>query len=213
VYLVGRLLHRLPLNAGQFLNVRFLSGPGWTRANPFSVSSAPDGRMVRITAKSIGDGSARLAGLRPGTRVLFEGPYGRLSPRARTAHRVVLAGAGVGVTPLRALAEGLAYEPGEAVLVHRYSDQPLFAGEFEQLAAERGLRIVPLPGPRLSPGSVLGPAAAGYEESQVLQYWVPDLVDSDVYICGPATWTAGFERLATDAGVPKDRIHTESFGW
>jgi DMSO/TMAO reductase YedYZ heme-binding membrane subunit len=34
VYLTGRRLDRLPVRAGQFLNVRFLSGPGWTRANP-----------------------------------------------------------------------------------------------------------------------------------------------------------------------------------
>ncbi|MBO0813196.1 MAG: FAD-dependent oxidoreductase, partial [Microlunatus sp.] len=127
--------------------------------------------------------------------------------------RVVLAGAGVGITPLRALAEGLAYEPGEVVLLHRFTDQPLFAGEFQQLAARRGLRIMPLPGPRPDPGSVLGPYAAGHDETRVLQYWIPDLADSDVYICGPAGWAAGFEHLAANAGVPKDRIHTESFGW
>ena len=72
------------MRAGQFLNVRFLSRPGWTRANPFSLSMAPNGHTLRITAKALGDGSARLAYLRPGTRVLFEGPYGRLSSRART---------------------------------------------------------------------------------------------------------------------------------
>ena len=117
VYLTGRRLDRLPVRAGQFLNVRFLDGPGWSRANPFSLSAAPDGRSLRITAKALGDGSARLAHLRPGTRVLFEGPYGRLSSRARTRPKVLLAGAGVGITPLRALAEGLAYAPGDAVLL------------------------------------------------------------------------------------------------
>lgn len=213
VYLTGRRLHRLRLEAGQFLNVRFLSGPGWTRANPFSVSGAPDGRWLRITAKALGDGSARLATLQRGTRVMFEGPYGRLSPRARTARTVVLVGAGVGITPLRALAEGLDYQPGEAVLLDRYRDEPLFAGEFERLAAERGLRIIALPGARTTPGSVLGPAAGGQDESRVLEYWVPDLATSDIYICGPAAWTLGVEKLAANAGVPKDRIHTEHFGW
>jgi hypothetical protein len=65
---------RLPLRAGQFLNVRFLSRPGWTRANPFSLSMAPNSHTLRITAKALGEGSARLAHLRPGTWVLFEGP-------------------------------------------------------------------------------------------------------------------------------------------
>ncbi len=95
-------------------------GRGWSRAHPYSLSAAPDGRSLRITVKDLGDGSRDVARLRPGTRVLVEGPYGRLSARARTRRHVALIGAGVGITPLRSLAEGLAYAPGEAVLVHRY---------------------------------------------------------------------------------------------
>jgi predicted ferric reductase len=75
-------------------------------ANPFSLSVAPNGRTLRISAKALGEGSARLAYLRPGTWAIFEGPYGRLCSRARTQRKVLLAGAGVGITPLRALAEG-----------------------------------------------------------------------------------------------------------
>ena len=121
VYLTGHRLDRLPLRAGQFINIRFLSRPGWTRANPFSLSIAPNSRTLRITAKALGEGSTRLAYLRPGTWVLFEGPYGRLSSRARTQRKVLFAGAGVGITPLRALAEGLEYAPGEAIMLQRYT--------------------------------------------------------------------------------------------
>lgn len=213
VYLSGRQLDRLPARSGQFLVLRFLDGPGWSRANPFSLSAAPDGRSLRVTAKALGEGSARLAHLRPGTRVLFEGPYGRLSSRARTRRRVLLAGAGVGITPLRALAEGLDYAPGDAVLLYRYTGDPLFVDELHALAAERGLEVVALGGPRTGPDSVLGPAAAGSDEQTALEFWVPGLAERDVYLCGPGAWTAGMERLAVAAGVPRDRLHTESFGW
>ena len=111
VYLTGRRLHRLRVEPGQFFTWRFRNGPGWTRANPYSLSAAPDGRSLRITVQEVGDGSAAAFALRPGTRALFEGPYGRLSPRARTRRGVALIGAGVGITPLRALAEGLAGRP------------------------------------------------------------------------------------------------------
>jgi predicted ferric reductase len=90
---------------------------------------------LRITAKALGEGSARLASLRPGTRVLFEGPYERLSSRARTQRKVVLAGAGVGITPLRALVEGLDYAPGEAIILQRYTAEPLFIRELDVLAS------------------------------------------------------------------------------
>ena len=64
VYLTGRRLDRLPLRAGQFINVRFLSRPGWTRANPFSLSIAPNGHILRISAKALGGGSTRVPGRR-----------------------------------------------------------------------------------------------------------------------------------------------------
>lgn len=212
VYLTGRRLDRLPLRAGQFLNVRFRDGRGWTRANPFSLSTAPDGHNLRITAKALGEGSRRLAHLRPGTRVLIEGPYGRLSSRARTQPRLLLAGAGVGITPIRALAEGLDYAPGDAVLLQRYTAEPLFTAEFQSLGAEKGLQVLSLPGPRPRPESVLG-AAAGPDELRALLYWVPDVAERDVYLCGPTVWTTGLEKLLAAAGVPEDQIHTESFGW
>lgn len=213
VYVTGRRLDRLPFLAGQFLNVRFLHGPGWTRANPFSLSAVPNGRSLRITAKGLGDGSARLAQLEPGTRMLFEGPYGRLSSRVRSRRKVVLAGAGVGITPLRALAEGLSYAPGDAILLQRFTDEPLFAREFDILAELRGLQVLPLAGRRTDSTSVLGPASGGVDELSALRGWIPDLAERDVFLCGPTPWTEGVERLMTAAGVPRDRIHTESFGW
>jgi predicted ferric reductase len=213
VYLTGSRLDQLPLRAGQFINVRFLTRPGWTRANPFSLSIAPNGHILRITAKVLGEGSARLAYLRPGTRVLFEGPYGRLSSRARAQRKVVLAGAGVGITPLRALAEGLDYAPGEAIILQRYTAEPLFTRELEMLAAEKGLEVVHLPGPRRTRNAVLGPAARGLPELIALRRWIPDLAERDVFLCGPSAWTNGVEGLALAAGVPSERIHIESFGW
>ena len=156
VYLTGRRLDRMPGEAGQFFLWRFLGRPGWTRANPYSLSAAPDGRTLRITVQAVGDGSASLATLRPGTRVLVEGPYGRLSGRARTQRKVALIGAGVGMAPIRALAEGLDYAPGEAVLVHRYRDQPLFAREVGLISRARGLQVLGLSGRRRAPGSWTG---------------------------------------------------------
>ncbi|MBO0812278.1 MAG: ferric reductase-like transmembrane domain-containing protein [Microlunatus sp.] len=213
VTMTGRRLDRLRVRAGEFINVRFLSVPGWTRSNPFSLSAAPDGRTLRITARMIGDGSARLARLQPGTPVLFEGPYGRLSSRARTRPKVLLAGAGVGITPLRALAEGLHYRPGDVVLLQRHSGEPLFAREFERLRAERGLRVYYLSGRRRHARSVLGPLPPGLGELDALLGVVPDLAEYDVFLCGPDEWTRGMTQLMSAGGVPAEHVHTESFAW
>ena len=213
VYVTGRRLEQLRVEAGQFFSWRFLAGPGWSRANPYSLSAAPDGRSLRITVQGVGEGSAATRGLQAGTRVLVEGPFGRLSPRARSRGKVAFIGAGVGSTPLRSLAEGLAYRPGDAVYLERFTDRPLFAAELDQLAAERGLRVLRLPGRRRGPDSWLGAGAGSADDLTALRSWVPDIADRDVYVCGPTAWAYLVLRTLDAAGVPEDNIHLETFAW
>jgi predicted ferric reductase len=213
VYLTGRRLDRLPVEAGQFFTWRFLGRAGRTRANPYSLSAAPDGRSLRITVQAVGDGSVAVTTLRPGTRAWIEGPYGRLSARARRRRRVALIGAGVGVTPLRALAEGMAYDPGEVVLVERYTGSPLFAAEVDTLARERGLGVLRLPGPRRRTDSWLGSGVGHLSDLDALRHWIPDIAARDVFVCGPEAWTALVRRDLLAAGLPPDHLHLETFSW
>jgi predicted ferric reductase len=213
VYVTGRRLDRLPVEAGQFFSWRFLGRRGWTRSNPYSLSAAPGRRGLRITVQGIGDGSAGTRWLRPGTRALIEGPYGRLSGRARTHPRVALIGAGVGVTPLRSLAEGLRYDRGDVIWVERYTTRPLFASELDALAQERGLQVVRLSGHRRAPDSWLGDGIGGVDDLTALRYWIPDVADRDVYVCGPERWTDLVRRTLTLAGLPPDQLHLETFRW
>jgi predicted ferric reductase len=213
VHLTGRHLDELRPHAGRFFTWRFLGAPGWTRAHPYSLSAAPGPHGLRITVQAAGDGSASLATLRSGSRVLVEGPYGRLSARARSHRRVVLIGSGVGMAPLRSLAEGLSYAPGEALVLHRFRDRPLFAAELAELARTRGLGVVDLPGHRRREGSWVGNGFDAHDDVQVLLGWVPDIVERDVYVCGPPGWTDSLCRAARAAGVREPNLHVESFGW
>jgi ferredoxin-NADP reductase len=213
VRLTGRRLDRLQVEAGQFFTWRFLGRPGWTRANPYSLSAPPDGRSLRITVQGVGDGSLASRDLAPGARALVEGPFGRLSGRARTRPKVALLGAGVGITPLRALAEGLPYAPGDAILIERFTDQPLFGHELDVLAAQRGLQVLRLPGHRRQPDSWLGDGIGPADDLTALSFWIPDVVERDVYLCGPPQWTDLVERTLFIAGLPPHQLHIETFAW
>jgi ferredoxin-NADP reductase len=145
--------------------------------------------------------------------VLVEGPFGRLSARARTRPKVALIGAGVGIAPLRALAEGLAYAPGDAALLYRFTGPPLFRAEIDELVARRGLQVVGLPGHRRAPDSWLGSGAGAADDLAALTWWVPDVAERDVYVCGPAEWADDVRRTLLAAGTPAANVHVESFGW
>lgn len=213
VHVTGRALHRLPAEAGQFFTWRFGGHPGRSRGNPYSLSAAPDGRSLRITVQDVGDGSAAVAGLEVGARAWVEGPFGRLSPRARSRSKVLLIGAGVGVTPLRALAEEMSYAPGEAILLYRSSGTPLFVDELHELARRRGLVVWGLPGARRAAHSWLGAGVTAPTDLAALRSWVPDVAERDVYVCGPGPWADLVIGDLRAAGVPEQHIHVETFGW
>jgi ferredoxin-NADP reductase/DMSO/TMAO reductase YedYZ heme-binding membrane subunit len=212
VVVTGRRLDRLPVHGGQWLSWRFLGRAGWSRANPYSLSAAPDGRRLRITVRSVGEGSGSTATLVPGSRVLVEGPYGRLSPRSRHGDKVALIGAGVGSAPLVALAEEMA-PAGDVVVLHRSGDGGALAADLARLA-QRGVRVLHLPGRRRAPRSWLGEAHSGrYSDLTALLHWVPDIARRDVYVCGPTPWADLVVADLRRAGVPRSHVHVEAFGW
>ncbi len=215
VWIRGRNLHRLA-GAGQFLIWRFLGRPGWTRGNPYSLSAAPTRDRMRITVKDLGDGSASLATLRPGTRVLVEGPYGRLHAGVRTRRKVTLIGSGIGITPLRALLEDLDAAPGEITLIYRASTAAdlVLREEIDAIAARTGARVHYVPGPRIrTRASWLPVAAAHLSDMAALRHLVPDIDQHDVYLCGAQPWMDAAAAAARQCGVPAQNIHQERFSW
>jgi ferredoxin-NADP reductase len=203
VHLGGQHLDELRAEPGQFLRWRFLARGLWWTANPYSLSAPPHSRQLRITVKASGGHSQALCRLRPGTRVWAEGPYGGFTAERRRSHKVLLLAGGVGITPLRTLFETL---PGEVTLVYRARrpEDLALRGELDVIAARRRAVVhyvldPPYPTSPLTPGG--------------LTSLVPDLAAHDVYICGPPPMTQAAIRAARSAGVPRRRIHHESFAF
>lgn len=207
LYLTGPYLGRLGIEAGQFLRLRFLTRDGWYQSHPFSLSAAPTGDVLRVTVKDLGDYSRVLQRVRVGTTVLAEGPYGALTVARRTRQKVLLIAGGIGVTPLRALLAALPAAPGDLTLLYRASrrEDIVFRDELAVLAERRGVRVHYLIGPR---GSVADPFTP-----ERMQRLVPDVAEHDVYLCGPDPMTETAIRALRGAGVPRRRLHAESFAF
>jgi ferredoxin-NADP reductase/DMSO/TMAO reductase YedYZ heme-binding membrane subunit len=216
VVLRGKDLDKLGASAGQFFTWRFLDGPGWTRGNPYSLSAAPTPTRLRITAKDLGNGSRRLARLKPGTRVLVEGPFGRMHPGARTRRKVTLLAGGIGVTPLRALLEEFEQGPGDVTLVYRAhsSHDVVLQREIDALVEAKGARVYYALGPRIpNRRSWLPQAAAHLDDVTALRHLVPDVAEHDVFLCGAVPWMEAARDACLAAEVPPERIHLERFSW
>ncbi|MGW3652789.1 ferredoxin reductase family protein [Streptomyces sp. NPDC000878] len=200
IYMTGRDLDKLPARAGQFFLWRFLTKDRWWQANPFSLSAAPDGRSLRLTAKVAGDGTATLKHIPVGTRVFAEGPYGAFTSMHRTRPEAVLIAGGVGVTPIRALLEEI---QGHAVVIYRVArdqDAVLYE-ELREIAHAKGAELHLVSGPvapdKLAPGE--------------LAKLVPDITDRDVFLCGPPPMMNAVLRSLRELGVPKSQTHFERF--
>ena len=211
----GRGVRRMPVRAGQFFQWRFLDGPGWSRAHPYSLSATPHTGVLRITVKDLGDGSARIAALKPGTKAIVEGPYGKLTGESYAGGPVVMLACGIGVTPLLALLGELPYRPGEATLVYRARSQAevAFGAELDWLARQRGVRVVYLLGPRADRPSWLPRSMAASGEAEALRQIAPHAARSEVYLCGPQQWADAARDAALSAGVRAEHLHTEQFTW
>lgn len=208
VELSGRELDRLGAKPGQFMLWRFLDRGRWRDVHPFSLSRATSPTAMRITVKPSGDGSAGLASIEPGTRVLVEGPFGIFSAVSRTRQGVVLVAAGIGITPIRAMLEELdpAHGPVDVIVRARSRDEAPLLDEVEELAAANGAALHVVLGAR-------GDGWSSTEHPATLESLVPDVAERDVYICGPGHWAAAVEQEARAAGVGRDSVHRETFAW
>ncbi|GIF14376.1 ferredoxin reductase family protein [Actinoplanes teichomyceticus] len=204
VHITGRALERLPARAGQFFLWRFPGHQRWWQVNPFSLSAAPNGRSLRITAKGVGATSVRLRDLPVGARVYAEGPYGAFTVAHRQRAATVLIAGGIGVTPIRALLE----DPdltGHVVVLYRVRSarDAVLLGELRALADARRARLHLL----------AGRSASGYRPftPDRLLSLVPDITARDVYVCGPDAMTTAVLASLRRLRVPSRQVHAERF--
>lgn len=221
----GRSLDTWGLRAGQYCQWRFTGVQGWTRAHPVTLSAAPSAEHLRITVRETGDGTSGMARIRPGSRVLVEGAYGRMTAHRRRRRDVLMIAAGVGMTTMRGLAEEIVQEaptPGPSglrapsvVLIHRIPtpSEALFSREFAALARRGDLRVIPAVGHRQPEVSGWWGGPGPIDPAAVIRSLVPDLADREVYLCGPGPWMNEVRTTLRSLGTDTRCIHAEEFGW
>jgi predicted ferric reductase len=198
----GQRLEQLAVSGGQFFCWRFLTRGMWWQAHPYSLSALPRPPYLRLTVKNSGDHSAAMARLRPGTKIMIEGPYGTFTRHVQRHRKVLLIAAGIGVTALRALLEDLPRGSQPAVILRASRPAGLVLGsEVRELVKHSHGAYHELIGSR---------EEAAISE-RTLRRLVPDLDRRDVYICGPEGFVLDVAALVRRLGIPGEAIHHEAF--
>lgn len=199
----------LRYQAGQFVYLTPYD-PGLTAGrgeeHPYTISSAPDESVLRITIKDLGDASRALQSVALGSEVAIEGPYGRFSPddSESQAKELWVAG-GIGITPFIGRLRHCVNRARslDVHLIDCVQDESrlLFADELKALVAA-------LPKSRLSQHFFYrqGPLDLAYIRSVC-----PDFAERRVYICGPVPLIDSVRRQLISAGMPREHIVTEEF--
>jgi predicted ferric reductase len=130
---------------GDFFFLRFEGDPAIGREwHPFSVTD-DDQQTVTFTIRQHGDYTRRLTGVRVGTRVRLEGPYGRFESivqRHDGTAPLVLMGMGAGVAPLLSLAAAHhRTRPLHVLWAVREPDHAYYRDLLEQYRAASGGRM------------------------------------------------------------------------
>jgi predicted ferric reductase len=198
----GRNLDKLAVAGGQFFLWRFLTPRMWWQAHPYTLSALPQPPYLRLTVKAVGDHSAWIARLTPGTKIALEGPYGAFTRHAQQRPRALLIAAGIGVTALRSLLEDMPRNAAPVVLLRASREEDLvLRKEVTDLVRHRRGQLHELVGSR-EQAALTG---------RSLPRLVPDLHQRDVFVCGPEGFVTSIVSLIKELGVPDEAIHHEAY--
>lgn len=193
--------------AGQFLFVHFPGDRILNESHPFTISSAPQEDVLRVTIKASGDFTRYLfEHLQPNMDAVIEGAYGMFDYKTGGQKQIWVAG-GIGLTPFLSFIrdmDGTLDQDVDFYYSVRHPEEALFVDEI-QSAAQRN--------PRLKTHIRFSATAGSLSVEDIIRNINGSLSDYHVYLCGPLPMIQAFEKKFVALGFPKGNIHYEEFNF
>lgn len=188
---------------GQIAHVDLRTGALGEQSHPFSITSAPDERELRVAIKALGDFTRAVRVLEEGAIARVEGPYGGFSYLSIPNNKQVWIAGGIGVTPFLSMARSLASDEFEIDFYYAMEtgDQGYFLDELYDIADRHPrLRVIPIKKDKL-----------GHLSVDDISGVSGDIAAKDILICGPPPMIDALRSQFLAKGVANSRIHFEKF--
>jgi len=180
--------------------------------HPFSLSSTPVTREMRLSIRAVGDYSRALRRLPPGHAVDVYGPFGGLTTHATAARReLVCIGAGMGITPFLGMLSFDATNDDERrirlyYVVATAADAP-YDDDIRALCATSRSDVAYALWASDTRGRITAAAVAEAAAGAIASG------DCAVMLCGSAAFVADLTRQFRAVGVARERIVAEGFSF
>jgi predicted ferric reductase len=174
--------------------------------HPFSITSSPGARELRVAVKAVGDYTYAMRDLAPGDGARIEGPYGGFSYRLVLNRNQVWIAGGIGITPFLSMARDLDQAADYDIDLY-YCTKSLEAAAFledlEAIASTHPtFRVLSFP-----------EDVRGFITARDVQQTSARIREPDILICGPRQMIEGLTAQFVAAEVPRRRIHFEKFSF
>ncbi|MDZ4159595.1 MAG: FAD-binding oxidoreductase [Anaerolineaceae bacterium] len=207
----------LRYKAGQFAFITIL-GEGIAREeHPFTISSSPaNSGWLSFTIKELGDFTASLGRVQPGSRVWVDGPYGSFSYQNIPAQRrIVFIVGGIGITPVLSMLRTMQLrdQQRQATLLWgvNQSADLIYADEFTAFEKE-------LTNFRWHPVVAFDAAWQGekgiIDQEKISRLALEPSADTwltDFFVCGPPKMMETTLASLKTLRIPRRQIHVEKF--
>jgi predicted ferric reductase len=208
VYLKGKPIQYKP---GQFLTIQLARNGRVSESHPFTIAASPGEDRLAISVKSLGDFTSTIPDTTSSDRAYIDAPYGVFSYLNHDAPNLVFIAGGIGITPFMSMLRDLRDKGLERNVLLIWANKTerdiAFRAELKEMASDMAsLRVVHVLSRQQD-----WPGERGYVDADLLQRYLAEMRDPQVFLCGPPAMTKGVLRALHALGIPRSRIHYEQF--
>lgn len=212
IYIKGKNLNNYKIAAGQFFILRFINRRSWYEEHPFSLSALVSNDTLQFTIKALGDFSSKIeTKIKVGDPVILDGPHGSFTSEKIKKDKVLMIAGGIGITPIKAMAEELNQQTRDVVLVYANKSlgETVFKDELAALSQTNPqFKIFHI----LSQEKIEG-HEFGRLDVEKIKKFSPDIEEREIFICGPEIMTKSVIKILKNLKIKKSQIHWEKFSW